>query len=371
MLTRLDTVKAIKGTTYPGDRVVASGGYSARDFMDGFASFELQRDVRSHYRAIQSESSNFIMLWPFLILPSCYLAYRTWRKKRTICFPLVFLGGLAALLCLRLFVTMPGIFGKLLLLSSIPHQRLIIGFGFLNLLLLLVIMQQLRKQGLPRRIAVAAGAIAVMVQLLVGLGIRHDYPGYLSSKGLIVVLSLVIGAIVYLILARKETAGVMLLLALCLGSTYGIHPLYRGLGELTSSRMVSEAQKVQGDRAAGWTFVGDITENNLLVAGGIKSYAATYPYPQAAVDHAWDPEGKFENVYNRYAYANFVPASAQRENFNLVGVDSYTIRYDPCDDRFKRYITRVVSEVKLEGECLVEGPTLRYPNKEFFYYAVR
>ena len=370
--TRAGTIEAITSTIYPGHRTADSGGFAVSRMLDGFVSFELQRESRiGTYESNQSEDSNFVMLWPYLFIPAAFIVVRDWRERRRLHLPILLVSGLLVLLTARVFLPLPDTVAKLALLSSIPHNRLLIGFGFLNLLLLLLVMREVKSRPFPHKWALGVGGLAIGVQFAVGLAIRQQYPQYISRSLLILALATVVGAIVYLVMSRKAVAATALLLVLGLFSTVEVHPLYRGLGELNDTKMFDAAESVAGGQDAGWAFVGDVTTINLLSAGGIHSYAATYPYPQKQVLKALDPEGKYDNVYNRYAFANFAVPSDSTPDFGLYGFDNYYVEYFPCERRFSKLITKVMSQSQLADECLMLVETVSYPNRTFYVYSVR
>lgn len=97
-----DMISKLSASKYPGQRISASGKLNPLSIADGFLMPPLQGQSRgANYYANQSEAGNYILLLPFLIVPSIGLQIYQFKKSRKIDW--VFLAiNLTAVLFLRL-----------------------------------------------------------------------------------------------------------------------------------------------------------------------------------------------------------------------------------------------------------------------------
>ncbi|HVQ45025.1 MAG TPA: hypothetical protein VMT30_08795 [Candidatus Saccharimonadia bacterium] len=371
VVTRSQTISAITGTVYPGHRVAASGGYPPYLFMDGFLDNRLQDLGRaSHYVSNQSEDSSFIYLWPYLIIPSIFLLVRQRRARKQFDYALLFVNVLLVIFAARMLLPMPEVLAKVFLLSSIPHDRLKIGLGVLNFLQLVLVLRHLRQSKLPRSWAIGFGGLAVVAQMIVGYTILHNFPLYSPRVRVFGLLALTVGLIVYLALRRHLLAMGAVLLGLSLFTSLAVNPLYVGLGELTHSRLGDAAKSDPGGTQSGWVYMGNMTSTNVLAAYGLHSYSGTFLYPQMAYLKELDPDGKYTNVYNRYAHAIYGIGDPAVKGFRLNSPDSYSVDFRPCASPFKEHIQRIASQLPLGEPCLKLDVTVTYPANAFYIYSV-
>lgn len=376
--TRLDAIKAILNSVYPGHRVVASGGFEKIQLLSGFLNYPLQSVEHAAQFATgnhgnQSEASNFIVLWPALLVPSVVLLTKRHRKRPAWFWPLLSVNLGLLVLCLQVFGPMPGFVSKLFLLNRTQHVRLLMGFGLLGVFQLLFFWAFAEK-GITRRWSIAVAGSALLLFLAEALRIHQHYPGFVGRK-VIILATLAIAIATYAALRRRMVVTLGILLALSVVSTYRIHPLYVGLSPLTQSPLAQAltAKTASGDQSH-WVLVSNGTQggeffNNSLVAAGLPAYSATYPYPQLDTWKPFDPTGVNQNAYNRYAQVLF-NIDAKAPVFRVAG-DSFHVGYEPCLPVFKDRIQHVVSEQPLNDSCLVPADSVAYPKLTFYFYDVR
>lgn len=364
--TRWDSVQVILHTVYPGKRTVASGGYSISQMLSGFTDHRLSPlGPTGHYFSNQSEASNFIFLWPFLLIPTFLL----WRNRKAhphvLLLPLAAVTAALVILSARILLPFPSGFFKPLLLESAPHARTLIGLGLLGFLQL-VFLTAIIKRPFSLPVRGGAAAITFLTQIFVGIHIHNLYPDYIHLR-LVGMLALAMAAIIYLILAARPKSALVVFCALSIFSSYNIHPLYVGLGPLINTPLAVSLQSQSGDGQT-WVVIDGGPFTNYLTANGVHSLAATYPYPQLRLWQTYDPSQSYTGVYNRYAHAVFstVPLSAP---FVLSGEDAFLVHYQPCVPKFHN-ITRLVSLEPLDDVCLRLTEKIDYPHQNFYFYRV-
>lgn len=251
--TRSGVVHTILNTAYPGNRLQQSGGYDLPHLFSGNLAFQFHSDIKAANYQLpklsvtnQSEASNFILLLPFLLLPSLYFLYQDFRNRRAVDWPLLitslaFLGTLV-----WLFTPHLGILGKLTLLNRVPHSRLLIGLGILNIFQIVLLVRRLdsAKVKLFSRTPVALYAVLVfIVELLLGLYALHTFPGFVGIYR-VIAFSLPIPIIVYTLLRKQFTWAAVGLFAFSAFTSFLINPLYRGTAILTDTPLTRAIHEI-------------------------------------------------------------------------------------------------------------------------------
>ncbi len=367
--TRLSVVRAIMGTSYPGHRVVQSGGFSINRILDGpFLGVLQSNRLAAHYDMNQSEASNFIMLWPALLIPSVYVLIRRRREDKRLPYLLIAVNLMLLVLAARMLLPLPTIVAKVLLLTLVPHQRLLLGMGLLGLVQIALLVRE-RPARWPWWLSTGTAAVAGLMFLTVGLRLRHYFPGLLPHYWLIVVPVLAVTAAVWGLLSKRPVAGVATLLALGLATSAYVNPLYRGLAPITDNKLSRVlAQLPSAHDKSVWVLLGGGSFTNFLPAQGVPSYSTTYLYPQLGLWHRYDPTGAYDQAYNRYANVGFV-IKPDLPQFVSGSPDTFVVRYDPCDPRFSD-IKHVLAEAPTDSPCLALVTQVQEPAITFYLYDV-
>ncbi len=365
--TRLPIINAITGTSYPGHRVVASGGFKVGHFFSGPFLGVMQSDkLAEHYDMNQSEASNFIMLWPVLLIPSLYIILKRREHKQPPPYMLLAINAMLMVMAARIFLPMPMVLAKVLLLASVPHQRLFVGMGLLGIVQIGLLARE-KLVTLPHWVVMTTSFLALGLFLIVGIHLRHLFPGLLPHRWMIYVPCLVVAVSVWGLLSRRPEIGAAGLLLIGLGTSAMINPLYRGLSPIIDSKLSRALQQMPNTHdGSEWILLGGGSFTNYLPAQGIPSYSTTYLYPQLDLWHRYDPSGRYSAAYNRYANMGFV-INPDIPQFASGSADSFVIRYDPCDMRFAD-IKHVMAVAPTASACLRETNQVHEPNVTFYLY---
>ncbi len=374
-------ISATRNSAYPGHRTVLNGGFDAtRLFSSNLAFlFQFTGKAVSYYfptRGIpnQSEASNFLYLMPFLFPPGLFLIYKGFKRPKRVDWPLLVTSLLFIIFMMRLFVMHFDSVFKLLLLDNVPHNRLVIGTGFLGIVYTVLLVRNMaRLKRMPfMRYQTALYALAVYAaQIILGFRISERAPGFINHME-IAVLAVPFAVIVYLLLECRfslAAAGLLLFSVFCSG---GVNPLYRGLSVLTETPL---SQKIQDAGKTGngrWVTESTMLENYAIM-NGVRSLSGTYTYPQLQL---WkDIPAANPNDYNRYAHVDFsvdhnpdtdVPAS-----LTLRGGDNFLVTAEPCGEYLKsRDVHFLLTQNTLSSResCARLIDTVKYPTQVFYIY---
>ena len=367
------TISALNHTEYPGHRVVTSGGFSLVNAVDGFVMPLLQSNQRAaHFIGNQSEASNFILLLPFMLVPAGVLMWRRWQKRREID-PVYLMLNLCALVFLaHLFVPHGNFIYKLLLLDRVPHPRLLIGLGFLSIVQLVMTIKLIKDERIPKeklwKFGGAYSAICLLALIVAGAHIRGLYPMFMHSYLLIAGLAVAFTLIILATLINKRMWAASLLLVFSLLSSFQIIPLYRGLGELTHSKVVAAMQSDSGKHGA-WVVVGDdaynYNEYGILAARPTLSGLQTYP-----ALNFWRQTGdpSYNYVTNRESHVVFTDNPNLKTPLTLVHNNSFNVKFE-CSAFIVDNVRYVLSIHPLSEPCVRQiGSPITYPNATFYMY---
>jgi hypothetical protein len=375
-------VSAIRHSSYPGHRVVLSGGFDDVRLLTSNLAFQFQftSKAAAYYFPVvgianQSESSNFLYIMPFLFLPGLFLLITGWRRSKKIDWPLLITSLLFVVFMMRLFFAHFDPLFKLLLLDNVPHNRLLIGTGLLGVIYFVLVARNLvsaklkpRLQG--RLLLLAYAMLVFLVEIVLGLTVRHRAPGFVSIFRL-VLFAVPFPVIIYLVLNKRfslAAAGLLLFSMFCSG---GINPLYRGTGVLTNTLLAKDMQALSKTYKARWVTENSYLENYALL-NGAASLSGTYAYPQLSL---WqDIPGAALPDYNRFAHVDFSinhgPAG-QPTSLALRGNDSFLVTTDACSTYLKRVnVHFIVTSGKLPGwnACATLIKTETYPTLSLYIY---
>ena len=389
LATRESVIKSITSTAYPGKRVVASGNYDGAHLFVSHLSPQFQNPFRSGQYSIpekgignQSETANFILIIPFLFLPGIFLLAYSYRKKKVIDWPLLTTSVMFVLFLVRLFVPHTDILFKLLFLSSVPHNRLVIGIGILGIIHLLLFVRHLSGlKRFPLRLRwLGLYLLAILaVELALSIYTAHRFPGFIGHTKMIL-FSLPLPIITYLILTKRFAWAAVGLLAFSMYATIHINPLYRGTKILTQTPLSFAIRDFASKDRGKWASENMHIEN-FEALNGVPSLSGVYAYPQLGLWKSID-NGKNSDDYNRYAHVTFDfdrdPAKVNPTSILLLGADNFRVETEPCSDFLKQQgvswiVTKepLVPETTGANSCAHLAQEVDYPNRVFYIYHIR
>lgn len=367
-------IKALSDTLYPGARTITSGGLNFLKIFDGFMQPQLQSDFHGgHFLGNQSEDSSFILLLPFLLIPSLALIIYEYKKHRRVDWIFLAIQFGCILFLARVFIHFGDFFYKALLLQKVPHERLKVGIGFIGILQLIYLAKKLTvlKINKTRLLGLAAGytLVCFVSLILIGLYTIKHYPLFINRRLEVLVLALLFSGIIALFLLNRKVLAATLLLIFTLGSSFQILPLYRGLGELTNSKVINKMAADSGKNDT-WATVGDdayIYQNYGLLAGR-TSLSGSQIYPN---EDLWKQTGdpNYNFVTNREAHIVFTDNPALKKPLTLVHENSFNVKFE-CSDFIKNNIQYALSIHPLKFACVKQIDTVKYPATTFYIYRI-
>lgn len=374
-----DIISIIQNTAYPGKRIIVSGGYNygILHILSSNLSPVFQSITRSNAYFLgvtnQSEASNFIMLFPFLFLPSLYITYKKFKQDKKIDYILLSATGLLIIMLAWIFVPGIDILGKFMLLDKVSPERLLIGLGLINLIFIIGFVRSYSqiKERLSITTCTIYSLLIVIFYLLLDFNVMLRFPEFIDYN-YAVIFSLPIAMIVFCFMRKNFIAGTILLLSFSLLSTFYINPLYKGTETLTQTPLSNAIRTVAGTSRQKWA---SDTIGNLITMNGLPSITGTYLYPQLDIWRQLNQIDK-EPMYNRYAHVNF---AFDRDSVQYISpvisslsADQFNIKIEPCDAFMKQNDVGflITSAIFSPGAapCASLAQTVSYPSATFYIY---
>jgi hypothetical protein len=375
-ISNQNAFQALAGTVYPGIRESRGGDMMPFKALAGFYNVQLQangRKIPSILNHNQSEAASFFFFSLFLLPFFLYHLISSVVHKEPIDWPLSLTIVLLCVLLVWGVVGFPARLARMLLLNHIDSYRMLFMFGVANHLLMLYYLYRV-KINLTTAYKIAALLYSLGVAIIIyviGRDLRAIEPDYIGSTIKILSISSAAGIMMFLLLYQKGRLFFGLFLAFTLLSTYYVNPLYRGLSPLLGSRVSEAIQQIQQENPrAGWVVYGDFMFGNYLAANGAHVLNGTYYYPNLKFWSQFDPDHRYEKIYNRYAHILVSPADNSKIKFKLQQNDLVQMNISPCSPvldhlGIKYYL---FFAPPLENTCLSKVSEIDYPKLSIYIF---
>ena len=349
-------------TVYPGNRISVGGDFSIDRFISYFANifFPYSKSV-----ANPCEQSGYIYPFIGLIILLIY-NFKNIKEKNDepVVKLIISLTLLYTIFLLWVFIGFGELFAKITLMSMVPSPRLHVVVGMIGTILTIAIIKQTNS----KKIFTKAQSIIISMLVVVISYIlikNSSYAGYFNFTKT-EIWSIVIFAMTYFMITGNKRAWCysMCIVAIIAGAT--INPICIGLSPIKDTKISKEIQQIKSDdKDALWAGNSNIT-GQYLVANGVKTLNGVHMYPNFEWLKELDSEGKYDEVYNRFAHIHI--ALGKETSFSLLAPDSYlaTLTYE---DFKKLGIKYYYSSQKCSDEIIDEfNLESKYSNDENSQY---
>lgn len=373
----IDAIRSTLDTVYPGSRNVTSGGYNPFSFLTWPLSYLLLTGTTAvNIGNNQSEGSNFILVGLIVLPAILYLMKRTkqsfTKQERVI---LVTLTLLLVLLAVRMFIPLGSEVFKFIGLASVPHVRLLIGIGVINLVILTIAVGRKQTNNSWTSVYSLKQIVTSLVfvgiyTLIISVAVRHFGLAVVGIKETLIV-ALAFGASTSFLLSgnlRIRYIGLSLLVIGSFASSALVNPLYNG-SLLEKNPFVSYVASEEKKNSHYWVVNDSPQLSAMVLASGAEVYGGVNTYPQTSLWSKEFPEQ--EDIYNRYAHVRFrLDEAVSKPSLSLVQADSFYVDISPCDKLLDRLnIAYIVSETAINSSCLSNKSPLTFAQKDIYIYS--
>ena len=363
--------EAVLETVYPGKRFDPGGN----GFYKG--SWYIQTLVYPFKNTgNNSESAVFFCLFPLpMILSSIsvvkQIVLRIKNKTGEIDYFSAILLIPAAFITVYCTVGIPSWLAKITLMSYSMALRSIDILCFINIFLLIrmISYRSEKKRGYPIWLAFIVGMLLICYNIA---NTEKQHSGYMPAFYVSVITLLILALVIVMMckVTEKFKKGVILTATLLIAfSGLCILPVCRGfdaLLEKPASYAVREI--VEEDPDAKWMGYGNFVSPQFLIANGAPTVNSVNYIPNMELWSKLDPEGKYNEVYNRYSHV--ICAFTENEtSFELLQPDLMQLNLS-YDDVAKTEVEYLFSLGAISEECDVFDLELLYNEDNVFIYKV-
>lgn len=357
-----ETMALISGTVYPGERLETGGGKLSYMFTYpvntwfALTNFGFGPNI--------CESATIIDFFPLsVILPVAAMIKN--RKKDLLSLMLL---GLNLFFFIWIAFGFPEIIAKVTFMSNSQAVRTMLAFGFVNIMLLVRGIYLLRCSFKKRTAVLVSGVISVAVMLIACYVTKGDYLAVTGKKiylGLLgITLVLMFSAMFSFMMYGKKKGRILSVMFVIITAFVGgvmVNPVRKGVDSVYSVPWVKEICEVSENEGGSdiWAVECNGLESpvfaNVGLLCGVKTFNATAVYPNLELWETLDSEGKYSDVYNRYAHIGIIVKESGEPEFELITADSFRL-YITLDDLHKagvKYITGLndLSGYTAESDC--------------------
>ena len=359
-----DATNTMMNTAYPGSRFIPAGLGNIFHLQNGFYNILMQFDTNGAPYGNQCEASNFFNLFIFLIPWVIYKLVIKYIKTKKIDWITISLISVLVLFMLWYFIPLPDWFSRFTALYLTLPQRLFIGFGIVNYLLIINILsnKDLHLDLKSKKEIIIALLLVIATGITFYLTGKYLYnlnpqsfliPTFLSPQLKILGVTGLTSLIVILILVGKKI-GIAILLIYAFLSTFAVNPIYRGLDIIIHTEMATYMRTINDGNQNRWIVYGDYHYAQYLLANNGRILNGIHMYPQFKIWSIIDSQGEYKDIYNRYAHVFFSDYSNGDELVVLKQTDSIEVNISPCDEKLKMLDVKYVlsTEDLQDTSCL-------------------
>jgi len=339
-------IELMRGTVYPGKRMVTGGEVSLAQIFNGFYGFFMSEGSFPRTWQNVCEASNFVLLFP---VPMAAVLWRVWRRRRVTALEWALILYLAVVFS-WMAVGWPRPLAVASAFGLSPHTRSLHGLGLASIFLCCIFLARQRVDlpgTFPRRLLVAGSLLTLFV--VISLDFDGVTKGF-ATPGQIALVSLGGAVAGYLLLARKRVAFALLILVPSIWSFALVNPIAAGLGPILDTKLFHEVSGiVEQDPNARWAVytnsspIVNYATDNLFKVAGAQVFNGTKVVPPFDDFRVLDPKSELMSSYNRYAHIVLAPGKDSELTLMNVHGDGYTLRIDPSNNIWRQLEIRYVA----------------------------
>lgn len=360
VISRWPAVEAIQSTVYPGQRSIATGGLLAHDeYLTGFAGAPWEQALKYQGSSIlggnASEGSSVILLAVFLLPAIAWFAIRSFRRGGDRDWLLISSLAVVALIAAYLFIPGWDALAHLLQLDRIAPERFRIVFVVLLPLFAVLVIDRVDR--LPSTshpiVGVASAVFTGAIMLALYLVIKANGPDVLGmAPTWKITVPLIVVAVLLLFLRRGVPFAALALMVTAVILTVNVNPVYRGILDLSELEVGKTIMAIDAEDDGEWLAIGSYEGRALLTQTGVGSYSGVQNYPSEEMWSEIDPEGEYEDRWNRLAHIVWVEGKGDPVVENPTP-DVVTVTFDACSTFAQENVDYVTSDAsELESDCL-------------------
>lgn len=361
--TYKEVIEITTNTVYPGARFVQAGTGNLFHLFDGVFNLLLQKDSNIAPFGNQSESSNFFLLFPPLLIWVLFKNTFNYIKTKKVDILGIFLSFCLIFFLVFYLIPLPDVFSKYFLFYMVPPQRSFIGFGFTSYLLIFHYISNFQFYKDHKKIEKVS---ILLLSLLFGIftffvgknlfQISPDFfknPTIISPEQKILLMSIFSVILIYLMIKGFKKYFLLFLLFFSFVSTILINPLYKGLKPLLSTDLAIYIQEISKYDTSKWVGYNSLALSQYALANDASIINGAHTYPQFEIWRQIDSKEEYKDIYNRFAYVLVSEKEINEEKITLIAPDTVEINMDACNPIWNSLnVKHIISNGEIDGPCL-------------------
>ncbi len=359
LLPVMDVVQAVSNTVYPGNRVnnggeldlAQLGDWARALFSPLAASAQSSYAYTSAFSTNVCESAAFFALAPLGCVVALVTCVRSRAEKRSLDPVLCALCVVELVFLVYSVVGLPGPLASITLLSHSTSTRCWEMVGYVDLILLVRSAVVLRAQAPcaeadDKRQGKLVAIVVALAALCLAASLAAENVRLLFVVGAAAAMFVLLASVVLMRRAAADAELCLLSVAVLVAvSGACVNPLQTGAYTLTDGATATAISQANGD--ADLWLADNSTLGDLCVAQGASCINSVNTYPTLDTWHKIDPNGEYEQVYNRYAHIT-VEATDGETTFELTAPDAFKLKIN-LDDARKLGVTKWVTSDDLSS----------------------
>jgi len=361
-----DVISIMTNTVYPGARFISAGQGNIHVLLSGFYNILMQKDSNGAPYGNQCEASNFFMLFIPLLIWLIYKNILHIKNNKkvdivgvSVAIPLLFF-------FLWMLLPLPDFISKYTGLYLVPAERLLLGIGFSNYLLLLYMFSSGiykfdKKRILDKILLLLLIIFTAILTFLTGKYLYSlnpklfTYPTFVTPDVKILLVTILVPTLVFLFLKGYKKLFMIAILLFGLISTIYVNPLYKGLDVITDTDLANYITDLSTEDDSKWVIYGDHHYAQYALANNASVLNGIHPYPQFEIWSVINPQKDYEDIYNRYAHVIFTDYETGENLLILVQNDLLVVNISPCDPKLKELdVKYVLSTINFQDSSCLE-----------------
>ncbi len=327
-LKSADTIKLVLNTSYPGDRSFVGGASLLRMFSWAGGLFFPSIDPGLGISNV-CEEAQFFSFFPLGVILGTIQLVKS-KKKDPL---LITMTAGTCFLALYSAFPWPPLLAKVTLLSMCQGRRVLVGVGFLSILLIIYLISECTVNYKSRTAVVISSVTGVA---LAGICFINYTQFMGKKKALLLAAVIAAGAILIFVAMKWKRYAGLACYALIISFVSGmmVNPVHQGAESVYSSKLTQAIkEETEADQGEGlWMVEGlSFPYLNLPITVGAPTINTTNVYPNLDRWEQFDPDKKDFSKYNRYAHIviNIVDDSSQEPVFSNPYDDQLIVNLKP------------------------------------------
>ena len=348
-----DVIALSMNTVYPGNRLSQGGeDGNIKLYLNQFFNIFLPtcREIDN-----ECETSLFIDFSYLTIFIVLYLIFKEKYFKDKLVNLILFF---EVFLNTYIILGFPEIISKVTLMNYTMSLRVIQVLGILNLILLFRILSidELKDElKFKNRTTIF---ISLIITTIIVVLLMLNYRDFFNVVRLIII-GLICFTSCISILKRKYNLLIYTSIVLVFFSSMFVNPLRIGCDIITDVETFNNLVKLDNEDTGVWMLeeIKHPIPKNLFPMNGLKTINSVNVYPNIELWKRIDKDGKYEDVYNRYAHIQmYIDNTTKSAEFSLQRPDSFCVKI--TEDDLKALGIKYVVRNVLEDELVLNNGVL-------------